>query len=347
MNDGGKLGASASKDNTIPLQRVIPNSGTIRVNRHLAMATFVEVARAGSFSAAARNLNMSTSAVSRHVADLEDMLGVTLLRRTTRRVSPTDAGARYLPRAATILEEIEQLDAEISAADATPRGRLKITAPPAVGNEVIAPLAVDFVEAYPEIELEVEFTERLVDLVAEGFDAAIRAGPLESSSMIAHRIVEMRYLICASPSYLERRGVPKRPDDIRGHDCIHWRAAAGGGAWNLVKDGAWIAVPIRGRLLLSNFAAEREAAVRGLGLAILPVLTVRDDLEAGRLIPVLPEYEAYHGILSLVRPPTPFEPPKLRAFTDFITGALRERAHYYPGNKECNYPGNEECRTGS
>jgi DNA-binding transcriptional LysR family regulator len=300
------------------------------MDRHVAMSTFVAVARAGSFSAAARSLNLSATAVSRHVADLERMLGVALLRRTTRHVSPTEAGAQYLPRAEAILAEIERLDSETSALDPTPRGRLRITAPPAVGNEVIAPLSVDFVEAYPEVDLEVEFTERLVDLVAEGFDAAIRAGPLESSSMIAHRIVEMRYLICASPSYLERRGVPERPHDIGEHDCIHWRAAAERGAWGFAKDGARVSVAIRGRLLMSNFAAAREAAVRGLGLAILPLLTVRDDLEAGRLIPVLPDYEAHHGILSLVRPPTPFEPPKLRAFIDFITGALRERARYGP-----------------
>jgi DNA-binding transcriptional LysR family regulator len=294
------------------------------------MTVFAAVARARSFSAAAHQLNMSTTAVSRHVADLERMLGVTLLHRTTRHVSPTEVGARYLPRAEAILGEIEQLNAEISAIDPTPRGKLKITAPPAVGNEVVAPVVVDFVEAYPEIELEIDLTERLVDLVAEGFDAAIRAGPLESSSMIAHRIVEMHYLICASPSYLEQRGVPRRPEEIREHDCIHWRVATERGAWHLVKDGAQISVPIRGRLLMSNFATQREAALRGLGLAILPVLTVRDDLEAGRLIPVLTDYEAYRGILSLVRPPTPFEPPKLRVFIDFITDALRVRARYDP-----------------
>jgi DNA-binding transcriptional LysR family regulator len=294
------------------------------------MTTFVEVARAGSFSAAAHKLSMSTTAVSRHVAELERMLGVTLLRRTTRRVSPTEAGARYLPRAHAILEEIEQLNAEIGAVDPTPRGKLKITAPPAVGNEVIAPLAVDFVEAYPEIELEIDLSERLVDLVAEGFDAAIRAGPLASSSMIAHRIVELRYLICASPSYLERRGFPQRPDDIGDHACIHWRVAGGGSAWSFVKNGERVTVPTKVRLLISNFAAQREAALRGVGLAILPLLAVREDLEAGRLVPVLPDYEVHRGELSLVRPPTPFEPPKLRAFIDFITAALRERARYDP-----------------
>jgi DNA-binding transcriptional LysR family regulator len=212
----------------------------------------------------------------------------------------------------------------------TPRGKLRITAPPAIGNEIITPLAVDFVEAYPDVELEIDLTERLVDLVAEGFDAAIRAGPLESSSMIAHRIVQMRYVICASPSYLERRGVPMRPHDIGDHDSIYWRAAAGGGTWSFAKDGERVSVPIRGRLLISNFAAQREAALRGLGLAILPLLSVREDLEVGRLVAVLPDYEVHHGVLSLVRPRTPFEPPKLRVFIDFMTAALRARARYDP-----------------
>jgi len=310
------------------------------MNPHLAMTTLVEVARAGSFSAAARKLNMSTTAVSRHVAELERTLGVALLRRTTRQVSVTDTGARYLPRAAAILDEIERLNAETSAVDPKPRGKLRITAPPAVGNEVIAPLMIDFLEAYPAIELEIDLTERLVDLVAEGFDAAIRAGPLESSSMIAHRIVAMRYFLCASASYLERHGAPGRPEDLRGHDCIHWRAASDRGVWTFVKDGARVSVPVRERLLISSFAAEREAVLRGLGLAILPLLVVREDLELGRLIAVLPDYEIPQGALSLLRPPTPFEPPKLRAFVDFITAALRARSRYDPVSRAPAGPSN-------
>ena len=168
----------------------------------------------------------------------------------------------------------------------------------------------------------------MVDLVAEGFDAAIRAGPLKSSSMIAHRIVELRYLICASPSYLERRGTPMRPEDISEHDCIYWRVAAGGAAWSFVISGERVTVPIRGRLLISNFAAQREAARR-------------DDWQFSPCSPCAriwrlaasfgtPEYEVSRRIVSLVRPPTPFEPPKLRAFIDFITAALGERARYDP-----------------
>jgi DNA-binding transcriptional LysR family regulator len=195
-----------------------------------------------------------------------------------------------------------------------------------VGHDIIAPLAVDFAAAYPEIELEIEFTERLVDLVAEGFDAAIRSGPLKSSSMIAHRIVDIRYLLCASPSYLKRRDEPKRPEDITDHDCIHWRGAVDRGEWSFTKGDLRISVPIKARLLINNLEAEREAAVRGLGLAFMPLFKVSDDLKARRLVCVLPDYEFGNGELSLVRPPTPFEPSKLRVFIDFITTALRERA---------------------
>lgn len=300
------------------------------MNLHTAMSVFVEVATAGGFSQAARKLRLSTTAVSRHVADLEDRLGVMLLRRTTRHVSLTEAGARYLPRASAILEEIERINAEIGDADSAPRGRLRITAPPAIGNDWLAPLAIDFIESYPQIELELDLSERVVDLVAEGYDAAIRAGPLASSSLIAHRIVALRYVLCASPKYLESRGTPRRPEELRDHDCIHWRSGSNDNRWTFTKDGARIAVPIRGRLLISNFAAAREAVVRGLGLAVRPLISVHDDLEAGRLVRALPEYELDPESLSLIRPPTPFEPAKLRLFIDFITEALRRRARSDP-----------------
>ena len=305
------------------------------MDRHAAMAVFVEVARAGGFSAAARRLNMSTTAVSRHVAELEAMLGVTLLRRTTRRVGPTEAGARYLPRAAAILEEIERLHGEISAADATPRGRLRVTAAPSIGHGWIAPLAIDFAEAYPEIRLDIEFAERVVDLVAEGFDAAIRSGPLVPSSLIGHRLIHVHYALCASPAYVARRGAPDEPCALADHDCIHWRQGhADGVTLALLRAGERVDVPVRGRLQLSYFPAQREAALRGLGVALLPLLDVRRDLAAGRLVRLLPDWEVPPDELSLVRPPTPFEPAKLRAFIDFITARLRALAGGRPPPRE-------------
>jgi len=296
------------------------------MNLHTAVSVFVEVAKAGGFAPAARTLGMSTTAVSRHVANLETELGTTLLRRTTRHVSLTEAGRHYLPRAAAILEELTSLNAEISSADATPRGRLRITAPPAIGNDWIAGLAVDFVEAYPEIELELDLTERIVDLVADGYDAAIRSGDLPSSSLIAHRIVEIDYVICASPDYLKRRGMPQRPEDLALHQSVYWCGVTNASKWTLARDGERTSVPVHPRLQISHFASLQESARRGLGLAVLPLLSIRADLDDGRLVRILPDYAIEAGILSIVRPPTPFEPPMLRVFIDFITAALRARA---------------------
>lgn len=288
-----------------------------------AMTTFVEVARAGSFSAAARQLGVSTTAVSRHVADLEQMLGVTLLRRSTRNVSPTEAGSQYLPRAAAALEEINRLNLEIADSGQEPQGHLRITAPPSVGHASIALLAVEFAEAYPKVTVELEIAQRLVDLVAEGFDAAIRSGPLESSSLISHRIIETRYQLYASPDYLKRRGTPKSPEDVSNHDCIGWIGTARPNDWFFIHDGKTISVPIRCRLQVTDLEAQRAAALRGLGLATLPCLSVQDDLKEGRLVALLPDHEMDNSVLSLVRPRTPFMPTKLRVFIDFITAALR------------------------
>lgn len=296
------------------------------MNQHLSMSVFVAVARAGSFAEAARKLGMSTTAVSRHVADLEAKLGVTLLRRSTRHISVTEAGEAYLPRAASILEEIDTLNGEISAAGNQARGRLRITAPPGVGGDWIAPLAVDFVAAHPHIDLELDLSERLVNLVAEGFDAAIRSGELADSSMIAHHIVDISFVAVASPGYLARKGVPQDPQDLSAHDCLHWLDPFRPNEWTFTCGGEWVTVPIRPRLGVTNLATHREAALRGLGITLLPDISVIEDFKAGRLVRVLPDCESRPSTLSLVRPHTPFEPPKLRVFIDFITKALRERA---------------------
>lgn len=295
------------------------------MHRNDIMATFVEVAKAGSFSKAAAKLGLSTTAVSRHVGELEQMLGVTLLRRTTRKVSMTQAGARYQVRAAAILEEIDRLNDEISAREQAPEGHLKITAPPALGRELIAPLTTDFLDAFPEVTLDVELSDRFVDLTSEGFDAAIRTGRLASSSMIAHRIVEMTYQLCASPEYLARHGTPRQPRDIANHRCIHWRDALSSGQLLFTRRGQTTSVPVRHRLQLTDFATQHDAVLRGLGIGVLPEMRVRDDLRTGRLVALLEDYQPYSGVVSLVRPDTPFVPAKLRAFIDFVTDGLRKR----------------------
>lgn len=292
------------------------------------ITTFIAVARAQSFAEAARRLRISTTAVSRHVAELEQSLGVTLLRRTTRSVTPTEAGARYLPRAEAIMRELDNLNAEIGASDRIPSGSLRISAPPGIGHDWIVPLVTDFLIAHPQIDLELDLSERMVDLVAEGFDAAIRSGPLPGSSLIGHRIIEMRYVLCASPGYFASHGRPDSPADLSSHDCLFWStsAIADAASWTFLRDGRSQTVPIRCRLRIGNLPALRRTALAGLGLTILPELDVTGDLAAGRLVKLLTDYEIASGALSLVRPPAPFEPARLRAFIDFVTSALRRKA---------------------
>lgn len=292
-----------------------------------SITTFIAVARAQSFAGAARQLRLSTTAVSRHVAELEQALGVTLLRRTTRSVTLTESGARYLPRAEAVLQELDNLNAEIRADDRVPHGSLRIAAPPGIGHDWIVPLAIDFLIAYPRIDLELDLSERTVDLVAEGFDAAIRSGPLHGSSLVAHRIIEMRYLLCASPAYLDRHAAPASPADLADHDGLFWSTGAitQAATWTFERDGLTQTVPVRCRLRIGSLPALRHAALAGLGLAILPELDVREDLTEGRLVRLLPGYGVPSDLLSLVRPAAPFQPAKLRAFADFVTTALRRR----------------------
>ncbi|WP_209426140.1 LysR family transcriptional regulator [Pararhodobacter sp. SW119] len=290
-----------------------------------SITTFAAVARAGSFAEAARRLRISTTAASRHVADLEQALGVQLLQRTTRSVSLTEAGARYLPRAEAILGELDALHAETAAADQTPRGTLRIAAPPGIGHDWIVPLVTDFLADNPAISLDLDLSERLVDLVAEGYDAAIRSGALASSSLIAHRIIEIRYRLCASPAYLDRCGTPETPSQLVDHACLFWCSSGAGpvAEWTFLQSGSSETVPVNCRLRIGSLPALRHAALLGLGLAILPERDVTTDLAEGRLVHVLPDWEIPPESLSLVRPAGAFEPARLRLFIDFITAALR------------------------
>ncbi len=291
------------------------------------MSAFVAVARNGGFAAAARSLGMSSTAVSRHVAQLEQSLGVTLLRRTTRSVTLTESGARYLPQAAAILEEIERLNAQTSANERKLQGSLRLSAPPGTASDLVVPLVLEFAETHADIDIELSLTERRVDLVAEGYDAAIRSGPLSDSRLIARQIATMRYGLFASPAYLRARGTPRLPDDIAQHDCLYWRSHYGDtpARWEFLRDGAEQSVPIRARLRISGMPALREAALCGLGIAMLPEVSLRDELHEGLLVPVLADYELPATPLYLVRPPARFETARLRALSDHLVRGFRER----------------------
>lgn len=290
------------------------------------MIVFVAVIDQGGFAPAARALGMSASAVSRHIQELEQALGAQLLRRTTRRLSLTEAGERYLPSAREILANIRDLHDEIASLHETPRGRLRITASHGFGDYTLSPITARFAAKYPELSLEIDHTNRVVDLVAEGYDAGVRSGHLRDSSLLSRRIAELDFVCCASPKYLAERGAPERPEDLARHDCVHWRWRDGTMTWRFYERGAAnpppVEVLVRGRFLVSGVLAEREGARAGLGVALLPPAQIAEDFAEGRLVPLLENFEPEKEPISIVWPGGGQTPRKLRVFIDFVVAEI-------------------------
>lgn len=291
---------------------------------HVAMRVFVAVAEHTGFAPAARVLEMSTTAVSRHVADLEASLGVQLLRRTTRTVNLTEAGERYLRGARSLLRQAGELHSEISSFNATPQGRLRVTATPGFGNYFLGPMIARFARAYPAMTVEVDFSERLVDLVTEGYDAGIRSGNLSDSSMTVRKLADIHYVACASPDYLKRCGAPQRPEDLTTHDCVYWRSSKQVTVWKFLHGDQVIEVPVKGRFRVNSVVTEREGALAGLGIAVLPPGHVAQDIRSGRLVPVLPDFLPATEPISVIWPHTVAVPRKLRVFVDFLVAEIAE-----------------------
>ncbi|MBI3446617.1 MAG: LysR family transcriptional regulator, partial [Magnetospirillum sp.] len=264
------------------------------------LQAFVRVAETGSFSEAARRLGLSKSMISRQVSSLEADLGVRLLHRTTRSLSPTEAGRAYLERCQRILADLDEANLLVSHLQAVPRGRLRISAPLSFGIGHLAEALPGFLERYPEIELEMGFTDRHVDLVEEGWDVAVRIGRLADSSLIVRRLAPVRRVVAASPSYLERRGRPTRPEELPGHDCLtHGGAVAS--EWRFVDAaGQSIPVEVHGRFHADNGDVLRVMALAGLGVVLLPTFFMGDDIRAGKLVPVLEDFVPLDASLNAV-----------------------------------------------
>lgn len=294
------------------------------MNQIMAMRVFLAVADTQGFAPAARRLGLSTSAVSRHVADLEAHLSTSLLRRTTRRLSLTEAGEQYLPRAASIIDEIDALDHELNDYSQTPKGRLRLTSSPSFGDYFLAPIAAQFAKAHPTLRVEMDFTERLVDLVSEGYDAAVRAGVLADSSLRARKVAELSFVAVASPEYLATAGPLRTPSDLAHHDCIHWRWRAPKLSWRFRRGDEVIeSPPVTGRFLATSTIAERAGALTGLGVALLAPHVVSKDIAAGKLAPVLEDYTPEPMPVNIVWPAMTAQPPKLRVFIDFLVDAMQ------------------------
>jgi DNA-binding transcriptional LysR family regulator len=299
------------------------------MDRLAAIEAFVRVAEAQSFSEAARRLRSSKSAVSRNVSALESELGVRLLQRTTRSLTLTEAGRGYFERATRILADLEEANLAVSHLQAAPRGRLRVSAPMSFGFLHLAPALPDFLARFPEVAVDLAMSDRFVDLIEEGFDVAVRIGPLEDSSLIARKLAPIRRVVCASPAYFEARGFPRSPDDLKGHECLSNSNIAASQEWQFAAPGGkpW-PVAVQGRLSANNGDALRVAALKGQGLVNLPTFIVGGDLQAGTLATALEDFIPQRLAMSALYPHSRRLSPKVRAFVDFLADRFGPRPYW-------------------
>jgi DNA-binding transcriptional LysR family regulator len=289
------------------------------------LVAFLAVAQAGSFTAAARQLGRDASILSRRVSQLEGRLGVRLLSRTTRRVALTEIGANYQRRIQAVLTELEEADREASDFAASPRGLLRVSLPLTFGRLWIAPLLPGFLVRHPQIRVDARLTDRYVDLVAEGFDVAIRVGELKDSALTARRIASYRYALLAAPVYLKQHGEPKSPAELADHACLGFTSHESWPDWPLKKNGSRRTVRPAGPLISDNSELVLLAAIQGSGIALLPDWLAGPAMRDGRLVEVLPGWAGKDdsGIYAIM-PPGRLVPSKTRSFVDEIAQSIEK-----------------------
>ena len=281
------------------------------------MTTFVEVVRGLSFSRAAQSLNISKSMVSRRLARLEEGFGARLLDRTTRSVRPTDAGIELLERAEKILDEMRQAREAVAAHSGKVLGTLRVTVPQSLGARRMGRMFADFARLYPEILLDVDFDDRVKDLIDSKYDAAIRIGHMPDSSFIIRQLQPVRAVCAASPDYLEKFGTPEEPRDLYGHECLRYLNARTG-EWEFLSGGKQIRIRPHGRMASGNGEALLQWAILGFGVLYAPNFIVEDALKDGRLVRILADYASPELSMCVMRPPGGLVPAKVRALTDFL-----------------------------
>lgn len=294
---------------------------TIDLNR---VAMFVRVAHAGSFTAAARALDLPVSSLSRAVRKLENSLGVCLLRRTTRRLTLTDAGGVYFQRMRQVIGEAESATLAVSDAAAAPSGLVRMTVPSGFAVPHFPRLMCALVQRYPALKLELISTNRAIDLVAEKFDLAIRGGVLGDSSLVARKLAGGELGVFGAPAYLERRGRPETVRELKRHDCLRYRSGTGKFPWRLKGPHGRISVDISGPIVTDDMTFLCDAAVSGAGLALLPIEIAAPALRAGSLQRILPRYRFDGGGTYLVWPSRRLVPARVIAVREFLFDGLRE-----------------------
>lgn len=293
------------------------------MDRFDAMNVFVRVVEAGSLSAAARAIPMSLTSVSRHLSALETQFGMQLLRRTTRHIALTNEGRLFFERAKSILAELDEVGTLLSAGRNEPAGRLRIAAPTLLGRNVIAPLLPCFLARHTAVSVELLLIDRAVNLVEEDIHLAIRVGRLPDSALVARKLGDVRMIVCAAPSYIERRGAPYSPDDLRQHDCLVFSDQPGPVDWRFKSAGTRHSARITGRLWANALDVLAAAAIEGAGIVRAPSWQVADDIERGRLRRILQDYETMPAPVNVLFERARRTSPSVRAFLDYLVESTK------------------------
>ncbi len=296
-----------------------------------SIRAFTQVVVSGGFAAAAREMGLSRSTVNKLVISLENELGVQLLHRSTRVVTPTETGLAFHERCVEILASLEEAERSITQLHEEPRGKLRVNAPMSFGTMYLAPALADFLVQYPDLQVQLTLNDRFIDPIEEGFDVTVRiAKPQESASLIVHPLVSAPRVLCAAPSYLELHGVPAHPDELRRHSCLHYGQLAVENQWTLMGVDGNHTISVKGVLCSNNGEVLREAAVRGLGITLLPRFIVETELQQGSLQIVLPNYQPPELSIYVIYPVNRHLSIKIRLLVDF----LQERFGQHPDENE-------------
>ena len=292
------------------------------MDRLQAMRVFTSVVESGSFTHAAEQLNLSSTATSRHVAELEKHLGAQLLQRSTRRLHLTSIGAEYYDRCRQILADVDEAEAQAATAESQPRGTLRISLPHSFGLRYFAPLVPEFCKRYPDLELELSFSDRTIDLVEEGLDMAVRITRDLKTSLIARKLAPVSVICCAAADYLAEYGIPQYPDELRDHNCLTYSYAPTANQWTFLRDGKDYSVTVKGRLRANSGEMNRLAVIAGLGITVLPSFFICDELRSGALVPLLADFPLPAIDVYAVYLPGARRAARIKAMVEFLWEAL-------------------------
>lgn len=293
------------------------------MDRFTSMQVYTSVVELGSFTAAANVFRMSPGMVTKHINAIEKRLDATLIKRTTRRLQVTEVGKAYYESCKEILKKVEDAEAGTAILSGKPKGLLKVTASLWFGSITLTPIICDYLNQFPDVSVELSLSDRFVDIIDEHFDVAIRIGELSDSSLIARKLATVELSVCASPAYLNKHGTPTKPEDLKDHECLgftNWRSQSG---WKVVEKALTNQGMSRSRFDSNNGQALRQAALKGIGIILMPKVLLAPDIQAGRLVEVLKEFTPPSRPVNAVYPKERQTTPKLASFVDYLAEHLK------------------------